>query len=294
MDTTDISNAGGLGIDAIAQDPVSGRAANAVRHGLTSKKYIPAILEPGRVAALVDELERELLPQSVTEQLLVREVARHAAMLELGEQAEGAVLRMGVESLAPMLMSTEGDIPEDSALAAAVTSDAIDRLSRYRRTHEKAMHQALDRLRERQAARRSQLGRQPSSPQDLFATEAACRAQLRARFDAETWRCPRCQNPYGRWLERRQKWQCASCRAPIGLRYDTVFARSPLPLLAWFAAIGHVLTNPRISAAELGQLVSLRRPGTAQTVLTRVRQAIGAGGAGLAGIDRHYRDSRRS
>ena len=294
MDITEISRTDqpGSGIDASAQNAPAGRAANAVQHGLTAKKYIPAILRPGRVAAWVEELERELRPESVIERLLVLEIARHAAMLELAEQAEGAVLRIGVESLAPMLASAEGDLPEDSALAASVTSDAIDRLTRYRRAHEKAVHQAMDRLRERQAARRTQVGSQPGNPRDRFLSEAACRAQLRTRFEVDTWRCPRCQHRHGCFLEKSEKWQCASCRAQVGLRFGTLFARSPLPLITWFTAIGHVLANPDISAAELGRMLSLGRPATAQTVLTRIRQAIDAGGAALAGIDRHFQDSR--
>jgi len=286
VDTDNIFRSSGLGPGTVAIVPVAtgSPAANAVRHGLTSKKYIPAILEAGRVAALVEKLERELCPESETEGLLVREIARHAAMLELAEQAEGAVLRIGAESLAPMLASPEGELPMDAALAAAVTTDSIDRLTRYRRAHEKAMHQALDRLRERQAARHRRVGRRPKS----FDSEAACRAQLRARFEAPSWQCPRCQHRHGYWLDKREKWECASCRAQVTLRYGTVFARSPLSLVTWFAAVGHVLTNPGISAAELSQRLSLARPATVQAILGRIRQAIDAGGAALAGLDWQY------
>jgi hypothetical protein len=41
--------------------------------------------------------------------------------------------------------------PEEFGLAAAVTSEAAERLSRYRRAHEKGLHQGLQRLRELRA-----------------------------------------------------------------------------------------------------------------------------------------------
>ncbi len=232
----------------------------------------------------------EWLPATVTEKLLVREIARHAAMLELGEQAEGGVLRVGAASLAPMAISGDSDAQLDAALAAAVTTDAVERLTRYRRAHEKAFHQALSRLGELQAARRDQRLRvDQSTPR--FSSEETCRDHLRARFSANTWRCPRCQRQRGYWMEAHDAWECASCGTQVGLRVGTVFARSRLPLVTWFAAIGQVIAEPGISAATLGRHLSLRRPATAQSLLKRIRQAINAGGAGLADVDVFYRST---
>ena len=60
-------------------------------------------------------------------------------MLEIAEEAEAAVLRTGATSAANLL--SIGDADENSSeardviLTGAVASDAIDRLTRYRRQH---------------------------------------------------------------------------------------------------------------------------------------------------------------
>eukprot|EP00172_Hildenbrandia_rubra_P001135 Plantae.Rhodophyta-Hildenbrandia_rubra.ctg1699.p2 GENE.Plantae.Rhodophyta-Hildenbrandia_rubra.ctg1699~~Plantae.Rhodophyta-Hildenbrandia_rubra.ctg1699.p2 ORF type:complete len:167 (+),score=11.44 Plantae.Rhodophyta-Hildenbrandia_rubra.ctg1699:887-1387(+) len=81
-------------------------------------------------------------------------MARHAAMMELGEKAEGAVLRHGARELSGMILSTSGepgddaDEREDAVLASAVSTEALDKFNRYRRGHEKAFYTALNKLRE--------------------------------------------------------------------------------------------------------------------------------------------------
>jgi hypothetical protein len=58
---------------------------NALRHGLTATTLIDAVLPANRINELRAELSAEIGPRTVIERLLVDEVARHAAMLELGE-----------------------------------------------------------------------------------------------------------------------------------------------------------------------------------------------------------------
>jgi hypothetical protein len=98
-------------------------------------------------------LRAEWCPQSPTEELLVAELARHAVALDLVAAAEHAVLRSGARGVMSMVLDADPTTDEgrDTVLAGAVTTDAIDRVTRYRRAHEKAWHAALQRLRELRA-----------------------------------------------------------------------------------------------------------------------------------------------
>jgi hypothetical protein len=103
---------------------------NALRHGLTATTLINAVLPANRVNELRADLSAEIGPRTVIERLLVDEVARHAAMLELGERAELAVLRHGAAGLATFGIDALQSEDPDAVLAAAVASDAVDKFSR--------------------------------------------------------------------------------------------------------------------------------------------------------------------
>ncbi|MCB9920644.1 MAG: hypothetical protein H6822_00605 [Planctomycetaceae bacterium] len=81
----------------------SASRANALQHGLTSKKLLPKALQGERVEHYRKRLRRELEPATTVEGVLVDEMARHAAMMEFSEQTEGAVLRHGASELASLL-----------------------------------------------------------------------------------------------------------------------------------------------------------------------------------------------
>jgi hypothetical protein len=115
---------------------------------------LPEILGHEFVARHKDRLSAEWRPSTATQEILVGELARHAGALALIEQCEAAVLRTGARGV--LSLASHPD-PEDQScvdaiLAGAVTSEAIDRLTRYRRAHEKGWHAALLRLREAKAA----------------------------------------------------------------------------------------------------------------------------------------------
>jgi hypothetical protein len=264
----------------------TGRKANALTHGLTAKKTIPAILQPGRLLALLEGLRHELQPKTLIDELLVREIARHAAMLEVSEAAEWAVLRQGANGLAKILSVNVADQNDDLVLAAAVTTEPLERLTRYRRAHEKALYQAIHKVYEQRPVLATDGLQEIDSHMDLFATDEACRSHLRARFDRADWRCPGCDGSRGHWVDTRDCWECAVCGRQVGLRYGTVFERSPLPLVTWFLAIRVVVSDATITAATLGQLISIRRPATAQSMLARIRHAMEADDSGtqLAGL----------
>jgi transposase-like protein len=222
----------------------------------------------------MEQLRQEHFPATLVEEMVLREIARHAAMLEIAEQAEWAVLRQGALGLSGLIGSGNSDQNDDMALAAAVTTDPAERLTRYRRAHEKALHQAVQKLRELQQSRHKKHPAPTSFPMDRFATEDACKGHLRARFSTPEWKCPACRSPRGHWITARAVWQCAKCGKQIGLRHGTVMQGSPLPLTTWFAAIRYVAGDTTMSCATLKSIVSIRRAATARSMLRRIRQAV--------------------
>ena len=236
-----------------------GSRTNALQHGLTATKCLPKILHPGRLAELVASLQAEYRPHMVTEELLVREAARHAAMLEITEVAEPAVMRTAAQALAQLASSEHTADAEDLQLAAAITTEPLDRAARYRRGHEKALHQALEKLRNLQVAGAAPHPEPAPDWTAQFMTTAGCEAYLQRRFLSAGWRCPRCQRQHGHWLRTRQRWECAECGAQIGLRHGTVFEHSRLPLTSWFLAIRAFAGHTSITARELMQLTDIRR-----------------------------------
>ena len=265
---------------------LSSARANAVTHGLTASTLLPELLQPGRVFSLMEQLRQEHRPATLVEELVLREIARHAAMLEIAEQAEGAVLRQGALGLSGLVGSGNSDQHDDMALAAAVTTDPAERLTRYRRAHEKALHQAIHRLRELQEARHKKHPAPTSFSADQFATEEQCKGHLRARFSSPQWKCPACLSPRGHWIAARDVWQCTKCGKQISLRHGTVLEGSPLPFAIWFAAIRYVVADTAMTSVTLSRLVSIRRAATAQSMLRRIRQAVMADDAEaqLAGL----------
>ena len=265
---------------------------NSLRHGLTAKKLLPEVLQPGRLAGLLRLFRQEYQPATPSEEVLVAELARHAAALELGEAAEWAILRQGATTLARVALSRAGD--EDDAreklLSAAVTSEPLDVFSRYRRAHEMGFLAALGRLRERKAANRSARPQQSGGTRVPFDTEADCERFLEDRFRCSDYRCPHCGHHGGCWLASRARWQCRGCRRQLGLRAGTVFARSRLPLVQWFGAIRAVLLDPAIRPAELSQKARIARTATVRQVAAKIRSALATPSASelLAGLDRLF------
>jgi transposase-like protein len=222
------------------------------------------VLQPGRVSSLMTQLRQEHRPVTLVEELVLREIA---------EQAEGAVLRRGALGMSRFIESGDPGQDNDMVLAAAVTTDPAERLTRYRRAHEKAFHQAVQKLRELQQSKLKELPAQ-TVPMDRFATEDACKRHLRARFSTPAWKCPGCLSRRGHWIAAREVWQCASCDKQISLRHGTVMQGSPLPLLTWFAAIRYVAGDTAMTCNTLQGLVSIRRVATARSMLRRIRQAV--------------------
>lgn len=273
-------------------DPVAGQASpaggpqtlagkirsrqNALRHGLSATTLLTEALGPERLKRHQQRLCAEWQPRSGTEEFLIREMARHAAALELVEEAELAVLRSGARTPLPMLgqdTRTDSELL-DERLTAAISSDAPDRVTRYRRAHEKGFFAALRRLGELRSVPPSPPTSRLPAAAPRLATEADCASYLRARLEREQGPCPRCGPGPGYWLSRRGRWECGRCGRQIGLRTGTILARSPLPLSVWFRAIEVVLRNPDCAARELVQKLGMRRLATVRHLVRRIRAAL--------------------
>jgi hypothetical protein len=239
------------------------------------------------VAEHLDQLRRELQPRNYTEELFVREMARHAACLDVSEAAELSTLRVGAQAGTEFLgISDPGGLDDqDAALAGAMTNPATEKMCKYRRSHERGFYAAWHEL---QAAREAAhwLAAVPK-PGRLWTDELACEAYLWQQLAAE-WSCPRCGHPVGHWLKTRARWECGGCGRQSGLRQGTVMERSSLPLLKWFAAIEAVTVDMTLTAGQLAELIDLPRLATARGMLQKILAALKSREADrrLAGLNR--------
>jgi transposase-like protein len=266
---------------------------NACQHGLSADTLLAEVLGTERLERQKEQLRAQWQPASATEELLVVDMARHAAALELVEQAEAAVLRCGARSPLVALNPAAQDGPEaatERLLAAAVTTDALDRVTRYRRAHEKGFHNALLRLREVQTSARPAPA--VATPRFIpqFNTEQECEAYLLARARRQPWTCPQCGPARRYWLAARQRWECAGCGQQFSFRAGTVLAGSPLPLTIWFAAIGALVADPHLATKVLAAAIGVGRLATVRQLAQRIRAALSSPQRTeeLAGLDEFF------
>jgi len=237
------------------------------------------------VGQIVARLRAEYRPRSLTEELYIQEIARHAAALETAERAEPALLRTAASAIGPLANDVTDVSLDDLLLSTAITTEPLDRVARYRRGHERGLHLAIDKLRASQAATIDGATSE-ISPHD-FAAEEGCVEYLRARLTANPPACPRCHQYRWHWLGTRKNFECASCKIQISLRHDTVFEHSAIPLQIWFLAIRMFAANPAIAVRQIMKSTGLRRRATVRNILARIRAAhqvcnLASGLAGLA------------
>lgn len=185
--------------------------SNSLRHGLTARDLLEDKLGSERLERHKSLLRDEWRPQSRTEELLVVEMARHAAALDLVEEAEPAVLRYGCGSSTSLILPPGDATEADACLASAVTTDAAERVTRYRRAHEKGLYTALKRLQELRAVRPTKPGTNRPTFSASFTDEASCATYLRERLLAPSYCCTSCGREHGHWLTNRQRRECAQC-----------------------------------------------------------------------------------
>jgi transposase-like protein len=255
-------------------------ALNAAKHGLTAQKLLPEVLG----ATLIEDNRRkfyaEFRPTTASDFHLVDELARHAAALTRAEQIEEGLLRTSARGLGFAAFPADGSEVHDAMLAAVVGAEALDRLTRHRRAHERAFFATLELLQSprgnpSQAA--APLG--PGPHLRLRFDAAICREYLCSRWKSGTAHCPFCGDRHGSWLEGREVWLCRGCRRQFGPRSGTVMARSSLRLDVWFAAIYAVRRDPDLSVEALCEAVRIDRRKTAKTVAQRIKRALDSAAA---------------
>jgi hypothetical protein len=234
------------------------RAANAATHGLTATKYLPAILGPELLERHRQRLLAEWQPSTPTQVYLVEELARHAAALERATLIEEAVLRTSARGLSSISdAEVDQDAGLDRVLAAACGTEMIDRVTRYRRAHEKGFLAALARLRELRAISDAVVVPPADSP--LRFEETTCLRYLQRYRDDQELPCPSCGGTDGKWLVGREHWQCRHCRRQVSARSGMVLARSQLALCVWFGAIAAILQDRQISTESLCDITGVHR-----------------------------------
>ena len=255
---------------------------NALRHGMTATTLLPQVLTNDLVGDSFERLRLEWRPQTPTQEHLVREMARHQAALQRTESIEEAALRRSAHGALGLDLDVLADLdPQDIALAGAGTADAIDRVSRYRRSHERAFLRSLAALRDLQSRTTSQSGEAVQRPpipdaQPQFTSESQCEKYLLERRTRGELPCPSCADTAGCWIGSRKVWQCGNCRRQSSLRSGTVMAGSHLSLLIWFQAIATIIHDPAVATADLLAATGLTRAATARSLAKRIRQALEA------------------
>lgn len=300
---------------------------NAIKHGLTAATLQLEILGPTVFDRQRQQLVREWSPVTPTERILVDEMARHSAALERIAEIEPATLRclagIGLPRL-PGAPGTDEPTPAEAAaeldcvLSSLAASEALDRLTRYRKAHERGFYRAkeqLQELRDRRSlaldasvtvdtracsaaplARATVDASNARSPRPVYRddngndlpTESECIDRLAQRFSAAGWACPRCGHAAGYWLRERRCWECGSCRRQVGLRAGTVMERSSISLLRWATAIALLERNRDLSLEALRAATGINRRATLLTMMARIGDAIDTGGQGaprLGGFD---------
>jgi hypothetical protein len=259
------------GVNPAPADPRRhGPAGNALRHGLTATKVLPDTLRL-RTDQFEAEFRRELRPAGYLEDILVAEVARHAAGMELAGHAEGPILRYCGQQQAQLdaLLDADGPIDADAIITAAVSSQPLERFGRYRRLHERGFYSALSRLRDLQASRHESANRALFA---RFRDDGVCTDYMLDRARQRGGVCPRCGDCRRHWLTCG-RWECSACGLQVGPRFGTVMEGSRLPLRTWIIAIAEVLANPAIRPEQLQQAIDVRRIGTVRKVLTKIVEA---------------------
>lgn len=274
------------------QVAVGGAAGPLV--GPLPRASVPLILENRRREEFLHRFRNEFRPQGPTEDVLVDELARHAVGIEKWDLGGGAVERHGARRLPDLAVGLAAEETGDFVLAAALTTDAAARCEQQGMRRSRAFLRTLEKLQAIQATRRHQeCGAMPPLG---FEDEAACEQYLADWLRRGSVPCPQCGAEVSYVVGARKRRECGGCHSQTGLRSGTVMARSAVPLRQWFDGVRRLLWQPTIGVTEFATQVGLRRPGTARSMLTKIRRALAAADAGrqLADLDQHFAHSSRA
>ncbi len=268
----------------IQADTDSMSAANAIKHGLAAAKHLPGQIRH-RSEEIFERLAVEQHPKTELERLLLQDVARRGAFLEFAQHCEISALVVGGRNAQKVADATasglsdgeEIEVGRDDFLAAAISSDFLEKLNRYRRSHENGFCRALNYLGMITASRNRQIPRQ-LTVEDVrlrFPDSDSCVQYLISRSQTAEWQCPRCDKRSARhWLKKRLRWECGDCGAQVGLRHGTAMERSSIPLQKWFWAILLLCSNFETSNSQIAEALGLNRIATAKRLRQTVEAAI--------------------
>ena len=105
--------------------------------------------------------------------------------------------------------------------------------------------------------RRSVEGLSEAEFRERFGTEEACREALLEMRWREGLTCPACGHRGFRRLRTRRLFQCNRCKKQVRLTAGTVFQDTKLPLTTWFAAIYHLILQPRFGRSVRQEVPSM-------------------------------------
>jgi ribosomal protein L37AE/L43A len=106
--------------------------------------------------------------------------------------------------------------------------------------------------------------------EELYGTEAKCRAVVFAWRWPEGFECPICGGTTHSEVKTRGLFQCSACRRQTSLIAGTIFAATKVELRVWFRAMYHLTQSKQgISSIELG-----RRLGVTQTTAWTIKQKL--------------------
>lgn len=238
-------------------------------------------------------LAREFNPVGFVENLLVRTLARRAAQNLVDEQSYDDVVERAEQAFARLSAPVADETTLESASLLRARLGMAEQLAAFDRRN---AHKADLFARGLRDLRKLQLDRREADDcllrrDSRFLAEHQCLAYLVRRFRAGLQYCRRCNQPEdGSWIATRRCWQCRRCAAQTCVRHGTVLARSALPLVSWFHAVGILLSHPHVTPRELSVALGIVRLPTVRSMRTRITSAMLADEASalLAGLDGVY------
>lgn len=263
------------------QGSVAGSTATVAEQALAAAKILPDQMDQLRL-----ELESNLIadhkPKLALAKILLGEVARDSAALEVMQQTELAALKIGMRNARKVADATapagvdSGEITAEDVLVAATSSDFYEKASRSRRQRQAALFRSLTLF--QLVSEKFDKTRPNLTIEELrrhFPDAESCERYLKSRREVAEWPCPRCHvRSRKHWLATRHSWECSKCGAQTGLRSGSVMADSPLSLEKWFVAIGMVCIDHNTSAPQLADVIGLSRVATARRMLATILTAL--------------------
>lgn len=108
-----------------------------------------------------------------------------------------------------------------------------------------------------------------------FPSEEECFQYLVTKRWPAGFRCPRCGNQKGYFIEKHRRFQCAACRRQTSVTAGTVFHRLRHPLVTLFWAVYLIATSKKgISAMELKRKLGIKSYQTAWLLFHKIRSAM--------------------